>query len=35
MWKATVVDTFAESHHIVSAAIIPGSAVSDDETDKC
>jgi len=31
---ATVVDTFAESHYIVSAAI-PGSVATDAETDKC
>jgi len=30
----TVVDTFAESHYIVSAAI-PGSVATDAEIDKC
>jgi len=34
VWDATVVDTFAESHFIVSAAI-PGSVATDAETDKC
>jgi len=34
VWDATVVDTFAESHYIVSAAI-PGSVATDAETDKC
>ena len=33
-WDATVVDTFAESHYIVSAAI-PGSVATDAETNKC
>ena len=33
VWDATVVDTFAESHYIVSAAI-PGSVATDAETDK-
>jgi len=36
VWKsdATVVDTIAESHYILSAAI-PGSVATDAETDKC
>ena len=34
VWDATVVDTFAESHYIVSAAI-PGSVATDADTDKC
>ena len=34
VWDATVVDTFAESHYIVSAAT-PGSVATDAETDKC
>jgi len=34
VWEVTVVDTYAESHYIVSAAI-PGSAATDAETDKC
>jgi len=34
VWDATVVDTFAESHYIVSAAI-PGSVATNAETDKC
>ena len=34
VWDTTVVDTFAESHYIVSAAI-PGSVATDAETDKC
>jgi len=34
VWDATVVDTFAESHYIVSAAI-PGSVAIDAETNKC
>ena len=34
VWDVTVVDTFAESHYIVSAAI-PGSVATDPETDKC
>jgi len=33
-WDATVVDTFAESHYIVSAAI-PGSVATYAETDTC
>ena len=33
VWDATVVDTFTESHYIVSAAI-PGSVATDTETDK-
>jgi len=34
VWDATVVDTFAESHYIVSAAL-PGSVATYAETDKC
>jgi len=34
VWDATVVDTFAESHYIVSASI-PGSVATDAETDQC
>jgi len=34
VWDATVVDTFAESHYIVSAAI-PGSIATDAKTAKC
>jgi len=34
VWDATVVDNFAESHYIVSAAI-SGSVATDAETDKC
>jgi len=34
VWDATVVDTFAENHYIVSTAI-PGSVATDSETDKC
>ena len=34
VWDATVLDTFAESHYMVSAAI-PGSVATDAETDKC
>jgi len=34
VWDVTVVDTFAESHYIVSSAI-PGSVGSDAQTDKC
>jgi len=34
VWDVTVVDTFAESHYIVSASI-PGSVATDAETDKC
>ena len=34
VWDATVVDTFAESHYTVSAAV-PGSAATDAETDEC
>ena len=34
VWDTTVVDTFAEGHYIVSAAI-PGSVATDAETDKC
>jgi len=34
VWDARVVDTFAESHYVVSAAI-PGSVATDAETDKC
>jgi len=36
VWDATVMDTFAESHYIVSAImIIPGSVATDAVTDKC
>jgi len=34
IWDATVVDTFAESHYIISAAI-PGSVALDAKTNKC
>jgi len=34
VWNATVVDTFAESHYIVSA-IIPSSVATDAEANKC
>jgi len=34
VWDATVVDTFAESHYLVSATI-PGSVATNAETDKC
>jgi len=33
LWDVTAVDTFAESHYIVSATI-PGSVATDAETDK-
>ena len=35
VWEATVVDTFAESHCVVSAAIPPGSVATYAEIDKC
>jgi len=34
VWDAKVVDTFAESHYILNAAI-PGSVATDAETNKC